>query len=382
MAHAVSASYARSEHMPLMAALLAALLHAAVALALWWVPQHQPNLEEEAIQVTMEQPKAAEEPPRDQASVPPEPTPPPPPPPAPTPAPAPPPPPTAQAPAPQPPPPPPVEAPKAQPAPPTASPEPLGVKPPPPVEREAPKDAKAPEPQQQAAVARPTDPEPEPKAPPEPTPEPTPAPKPTTLALPAAPPVAPVPPSEPDPEPILEKALPPVEAPPSPLTMREVIKVLPPPPTPPPPPPQQAAPQQRAPAPPPQRPQAVQPSPLSAMEHRAPQSTASASPFVNPAEAGAVGQAKDAYLWAAIRKFSQYLPDLRDKNEGGTVVLRFVIARDGRLLEASIAKSSGVMALDRGMMEALRAASPYPPLPPEIPGDQVVFTQPIQAARR
>jgi TonB family protein len=77
--------------------------------------------------------------------------------------------------------------------------------------------------------------------------------------------------------------------------------------------------------------------------------------------------AKDAYLWQVIRKFSQYLPDLRDKNEGGTVVLRFVIARDGRLVEASIARSSGVPALDRGLLESLRAASPYPPLPPEIP---------------
>ena len=28
-----------------------------------------------------------------------------------------------------------------------------------------------------------------------------------------------------------------------------------------------------------------------------------------------------------------------------------------------------------------RAASPYPPLPPEIPGDHVVFTQPIAARR-
>ena len=82
-----------------------------------------------------------------------------------------------------------------------------------------------------------------------------------------------------------------------------------------------------------------------------------------------------------IRKFSQYLPDLRGKNEGGTVVLRFVIARDGRLIEASIAKSSGIAALDRGLLDSLRAAAPYAPLPPEIPGAQVVFVQPIAAKR-
>jgi protein TonB len=102
---------------------------------------------------------------------------------------------------------------------------------------------------------------------------------------------------------------------------------------------------------------------------------------VNPAEASASHHAKEAYLWQVIRKFSQYLPDLRAKNEGGTVVLRFVIARDGRLVDASIVRSSGVMALDRGMLESLRAASPYPPLPADVPGSQVEFVQPIQARR-
>jgi protein TonB len=103
--------------------------------------------------------------------------------------------------------------------------------------------------------------------------------------------------------------------------------------------------------------------------------------LVNPAQGAAQTRAKDAYLWQVIRKFSQYLPDLRQKNEGGTVVLRFAIARDGRLMDASIVQSSGVIALDRGLLEALKAASPYPPLPAEIPGGTVVFTQPIAARR-
>src|SRR5207248_11612030 len=103
--------------------------------------------------------------------------------------------------------------------------------------------------------------------------------------------------------------------------------------------------------------------------------------LVNPAVTAARTRASDEYVWAVIRKFSQYLPDLREKNEGGTVVVRMVIARDGRLLESAIAKSSGVLALDKGMLEALRAAAPYPPMPAEIPGDRIVFTQPITAKR-
>jgi TonB family protein len=389
VAHAVIASSARFERMPLLAVLLTALLHAGTALALWGAPSlERPDLEQPAIEVTIERPKLAEEPPppppEQQAVVPPTPTPPPPPPPAPAPPPPPPPPPPVAETPPAPPPPPPPAAPKPTPAPaqPAAPHEPLGIKPPPPVPTEPPQDAKAAEHKQQEAVAPPPpDPAPPPPTPtPEPPPAPTPEPQQIALAIPTPPPVAPTqPPPEPPPEPILEKALPPIEAPPAPLTMQEVAKVVPLPPPPPPAPPKAAAPPQRPAAPPPARPA---PSPLSALEHSTPQSTASASPFVNPAEAGATSQAKDAYLYGAMRKFSQYMYDLRGPNEGGTVVLRFVIARDGRLLEASVAKSSGVMALDRGMLEAVRAASPYPPLPPEIPGDSVVFTQPVQATRR
>ena len=161
--------------------------------------------------------------------------------------------------------------------------------------------------------------------------------------------------------------------------MRDFVKIAPPPspPAPHPAPPAQHA----APHPPAQTPQ---PSPLSTPRPQS-QASASAGPsvstFVNPAQASQEHRAKDTYLWQVIRKFSQYLPDLRGKNEGGTVVLRFVIARDGRLIEASIAKSSGIAALDRGLLDSLRAAAPYAPLPPEIPGAQVVFVQPIAAKR-
>lgn len=317
------------------AAALAAGLHVATALALFLAsPLNRPDVDVDdgkAIEVTIEQPKPPEEPPVQEAAKPQ---------PQPTPLPQP-----AAQPAPPPPPPPPAAAQKPQPKPPAqqVSKEPLGVSRPPP-------EAKAEETKL------------EPK--PEPQPEPKPEPKQEAA-------VAPPPESTPPPEKPLEKVLPPVEQPPAPLSMRDFVKVLPPPPPPPHP---------TAPRPPVQTPQH---SPLSTAPPQS-QASASAGPsstFVNPAEADRQLRAKDAYLWQVIRKFSQYLPDLRGKNEGGTVVLRFVIARDGRLVEAGIAKSSGVPALDRGLLESLRAAAPYPPLPPEIPGAQVVFVQPIGAAR-
>jgi TonB family protein len=359
--HAVSAFYERSGHMSPVAAALAAGLHVATALALFLVsPLNNHDIDTDvgsAIDVTIEQPKPPEEPPPPaQEAAKPQP---PPQPPAPA---APPPQPPAAQPAQPPPPPPPVSAQTSKPEPkppaPKVSKEPLGVSPPPP-------EAKT----EEAKL--------EPK--PEPQPEPKPEPKQeAALAQPAEP-------TPPPPEQQLEKALPPVEQPAAPLSMRDFVKTLPPPPAPPPSPPaphptppvQHAAPQPPA--------HTLQHSPLSSPQPQS-QASASAGPsvstFVNPAQASAQNRAKDAYLWQMIRKFSQYLPDLREKNEGGTVLLRFTIARDGRLVEASIAKSSGVPALDRGLLDSLRAASPYPPLPPEIPGAQVTFVQPIGAARR
>jgi protein TonB len=190
--------------------------------------------------------------------------------------------------------------------------------------------------------------------------------------------------------------MPAVETPPPPLSSSDIVRLMPPPPPPPPPAPPQpvpeAAPKAPPPPPAPKATHAAPPPPAPPPALRQPQpsplgggqpgsSSAAAPPgFVNPAASQV--RAKEAYVWQVIRRFSQYLPDLREKNEGGTVVLRFVIARNGRLVDASIVRSSGVIALDRGLLEAVRAASPYPPLPNEIPGNQIEFTQPIQAARR
>ena len=315
MAHAVSASYLRSDHMSPQALALAFLLHALTALALWWMSMHRPAPPTDStIDVTIEQAK------------PPEPTPPPPPPAPPTP-------PT--------PPTPPAQATPPQPPAPAMQ---LGLPPPAPPSTEPPKQQPS-----------------------------------TQESLDAAPPKAgpqqaltPQPPAQPPP-PAIDKSVPP----PAPPTTLDYPKSTFPPPAPQPP---AAKPPQPA-HPPPQ--QAIRPSPLSPGHHEgtSPEPHAAPSPFQNPAEAASRTRALDAYFWQVVRKFSQYLPDLREKNEGGTVVIRLVIGRDGRLIEAGIARSSGVMALDRGMLEAIRHAAPYPPLPPEVPGDSVVFTQPITAKR-
>jgi TonB family protein len=365
VAHAISISTLRFDHMSPTAAGMAATLHLLVALALFWAtPNRSYEVPERTIEVTME------EPPAPKAETPPPPQPPPTPPavqaqPAPPP-PAAPPQPTARLGA------PPVQA---KPKPTEQTSVPLGVTPPserttePPQQAAAqppppPKQEPQPDPPQQAAAEPPPKPEPQPEPQPEPTPEPQPQPA--------------------------ETKLPPVDIPAAPLSMQDFVRAAPPPP------PQeivrpqprvQPTPPTAAPAPPTVQqtpPPQYAPSPLGhspQQQPRAPANSQASASMVNPADAAARARVADEYVWTVIRKFSQYLPDLRDKNDGGTVVVRMMIARDGRLLESGIVKPSGIAALDRGMLEALRAAAPYPPLPTELPGDHIVFTQPITAKR-
>jgi protein TonB len=316
---------------------MAATLHLVVALALLWgTPLKNFEVPEQAIDVTMEEPP----PPKAEASPPPTP-------------------PAAQ----------------AQPAPPAAS-QPaarLGV---PPV---APTPTEKPKPNEKTNVPLGVTP------PSERTTEP-----PQQAAAEPPPPQKEAPPAEPTP-PTPETKLPPVDTPPAPLSMQDFVRAAPPPP------PQEIVlPQPRVQPPPPAAMPTVQPpppqqqfapSPLGHQQQqqaqqRAPADSHASAALVNPADAAARSRAADEYLWAVIRKFSQYLPDLREKNEGGALVVRLVIARDGRVLEAAIAKSSGVPALDKGMLDTIRAAAPYAPLPAELPGDSITFRVPFESRLR
>lgn len=53
------------------------------------------------------------------------------------------------------------------------------------------------------------------------------------------------------------------------------------------------------------------------------------------------------------------------------VVIRFQIARDGRVLDAGVETSSGISLLDRASLRAVMLADPLPPLPNSYPRDQV-----------
>ena len=370
MAHDVSLTYLRFDHMSPAGVALATLLHAAVALALWWVsPLHPLDNTPDAIEITMEQ----------EAQPPPPPQPPPEPPPA-------------QAATPPPPPPmqqtpparmglrPPIGTTMDQRAP-LSPPPPSPTTPEKPVEAPAAQDTAKPEPAKEAAAPEPpkeivkVEP-PKENAPPEPAQQQQ---EQQQAAL------APQPPA-----PTLENALPPVEAPPPPLTSREIPALAPPPPPPKPAP--QPAPRAQTPPPPAPRAQTPQqqlpPSPLHPPQHAPtePQQAArpAPSPLTNPADLFGQRKAQEDYLWQVVRKIAQhryYPKSSRENSEEGLVVTLVTIARDGRLLDVTISRSSGYRTLDNAVLEVIRAAAPYAPLPNDVLGDRHTFVLPLNYRR-
>jgi protein TonB len=332
---------------------LAVLLHAMVLLALWWLAQHLPKDDfDDAIQVSFEE-----------------------------------------------------------------------VKPPPPPPPKPPEQPK-PEAKQQ--------PKPEPK--PDPKPEPKPQPQLIDALKPPAPITADkatqVPPQgdkpkdaqlAPPPPPVVDSLPAPEPDPPAP-TAAEIAKMEPPAapepapaqeakPAPPaqtgdlpkpPPPPAPAQPQQQALAAPPSAPKPLppahpmpqlrkpdyQPSPLSlAPAYRPPAGTRSQgdpspSPFVNPADSYNRARAADNYLWQVARKLQGYRYNAQVNVSEGITVVRVVIARDGRLLNVAVTRSSGIPQFDQGVLAGVRSGSPYAPLPPDIIGDSASFDLPLVSVSR
>ncbi len=75
-------------------------------------------------------------------------------------------------------------------------------------------------------------------------------------------------------------------------------------------------------------------------------------------------------LLAQFNRFKHYPPEARAARIEGVVMVHFVLAHDGRLVSAEIAKSSGRPALDREALALMSRAQPLPPMPVEM-GDNL-----------
>ncbi len=72
-------------------------------------------------------------------------------------------------------------------------------------------------------------------------------------------------------------------------------------------------------------------------------------------------------------------------NVQGQVEMEFAVAKDGRLRQVTVRRSSGVEILDRHAVMAVEAAAPFPAVPDQVSGVGIpavaVFTYAIEAGR-
>jgi protein TonB len=79
-----------------------------------------------------------------------------------------------------------------------------------------------------------------------------------------------------------------------------------------------------------------------------------------------------------IERHKGYPTAAQARRETGIAQVAFSIDRQGNVIASRIARSSGSAALDRETIDTLRRAQPFPPPPPNMPGDAFEFTVPIR----
>jgi periplasmic protein TonB len=84
---------------------------------------------------------------------------------------------------------------------------------------------------------------------------------------------------------------------------------------------------------------------------------------------------------ALIERNKHYPETSARRGERGVAQVFFSLDRRGRVLESRVVRSSGASALDEEALALLRRAQPFPPPPPEFPGDSVTLILPLRFAK-
>ena len=84
------------------------------------------------------------------------------------------------------------------------------------------------------------------------------------------------------------------------------------------------------------------------------------------------------HLRSLFERNKEYPRRARRRGHSGTVVVHVVIGRDGRLKEHRVKTSSGHRTLDRGALEIIRRAEPFPALPDALDSPDFEVTVPIR----
>jgi protein TonB len=115
----------------------------------------------------------------------------------------------------------------------------------------------------------------------------------------------------------------------------------------------------------------------------APRPSSAAAPGQNAAQAtrGSAGSSSmSAGAWqglvsARVNSNTRYPPTVQGATGASSV--SFSIDRSGRLIAASLSRSSGSAALDAEAVATVRRSSPFPPPPADLPGGRFNFTKTI-----
>lgn len=100
----------------------------------------------------------------------------------------------------------------------------------------------------------------------------------------------------------------------------------------------------------------------------------------NTAGGGLPGETKDysATLLAWLEKHREYPRRARMRRQEGTVLLYFVIDREGRVLDQRIETSSGFSILDQEVLRMLERAQPLPRMPEKLHRETLELMVPVQ----
>lgn len=85
-----------------------------------------------------------------------------------------------------------------------------------------------------------------------------------------------------------------------------------------------------------------------------------------------------AQVLAHLQRFRTYPPEARSRGITGVAAVRFALGADGRLLSASLARSSGQSLLDEAAVAMVRRASPFPPFPAGLNRTRLEFAAPLR----
>lgn len=86
-------------------------------------------------------------------------------------------------------------------------------------------------------------------------------------------------------------------------------------------------------------------------------------------------------IMALIERNKRYPEGADRRGQKGMVQVFFSLDRQGRVVESRVVRSSGVTDLDEEAVALLRRAQPFPPPPPEMPGDSIGLILPLRFAR-